>query len=83
MADRKPGEGCKGCFYRRSLGGEAYACFYSVVEDELRGCPPGEGCICYKDKNFFLKKRKATNCPNCGAPIRKGKFKCEYCGTEV
>ena len=22
-----------------------------------------------------------TNCPNCGAPVRRGYFKCEYCGT--
>lgn len=22
-----------------------------------------------------------TNCPNCGAPLRKGR--CEYCGTEM
>lgn len=23
----------------------------------------------------------STNCPNCGAPLARGKVNCEYCGT--
>ena len=29
----------------------------------------------------FIPKKKATNCPNCGAPLETGKYKCEFCGT--
>ena len=45
--ERKPGDGCKGCCYRRRESG-CTACNYSVLTGELRGCPPGEGCIRYK-----------------------------------
>ena len=26
--------------------------------------------------------KKETNCHNCGAPLKRYKNKCEYCGTE-
>lgn len=25
----------------------------------------------------------ARSCPNCGAPARKGRMTCEYCGTDI
>lgn len=59
MADRKPGEGCKGCTYRRRLfGGGGMACHYPIINDDLRGCPAGAGCLRYKPKRCSLKKQK-------------------------
>lgn len=46
--ERKPGEGCKGCFYRKRIDGVGpMVCQYSLMTGKLRGCPPGEGCIRY------------------------------------
>lgn len=59
MPERKSGEGCRGCFYRRSmLGGNSFACHYCIDEGELRGCPAGKGCIHYKPRNFSLRRKK-------------------------
>lgn len=56
-AERKAGEGCKGCFYRKRMDGAGpMACHYSIMTGELRGCPPGEGCTRYKPKNWSIKK---------------------------
>ena len=29
-----------------------------------------------------MSRSRTYNCPNCGAPIKSGSFKCAYCGTE-
>ena len=35
---------CEDCYYRRVLCEQLCCCVYLFVEDEMRGCPPGEGC---------------------------------------
>lgn len=76
---RKPGDGCRGCFFRRKLGTDT-ACFYAIIMDKPRGCAAGEGCVHFKKKSYTFKPKK-KNCSNCGAPL-KGQAVCEYCGTE-
>lgn len=87
MVERKPGQGCKGCFYRKKLANNGpVVCQYSIFNDRLRGCPAGAECIHYKAKNFVVKGGKKTtggkdNCVNCGAPIDRDLMQCPYCGT--
>lgn len=74
--ERKFGDGCKGCFYRRQISGGAKttACFYAIETDRLRGCPAGEGCIRYKSKSLTVKHRKKDN----GASaVCKGNARCK------
>ena len=47
MAERKPGDGCKGCKYFQKSYGDG-SCLYCLRTGKSRGCPPGEGCIQYK-----------------------------------
>lgn len=40
--------GCDGCYYYKRLSKKPLTeccCHYLLIEDEKRGCPPGEGCI--------------------------------------
>lgn len=77
---RKPGDGCKGCFFRRKLGTDT-ACFYAIIMDKPRGCAAGAECTHYRKKSYPLRGNK-RNCANCGAPVSRRSSVCEYCGTE-
>jgi hypothetical protein len=57
MAERKSGDGCKGCkWYTRGYG--EGTCYYCLKTGKSRGCPAGEGCIRYEkeDKKTRYKK---------------------------
>ena len=47
--ERKCGDGCKGCYYRKKPGGNGVSyCDYLGETGKTRGCPAGAGCIHYK-----------------------------------
>lgn len=53
-------DGCKGCIYWRSLGGE-YACHYMLDTYERRPCPPGAGCIVRRESVRHRVRTKRSN----------------------
>ena len=58
MAERKFGDGCSGCYYRRKAktNGIISTCDFCYETGVSRGCEAGEGCTRYK-KN--TKKKNA------------------------
>ncbi len=58
MAERKCGDGCKGCMYRKRFGAYAGICDYLGETGKLRGCPAGKGCIHYKKLSNGKKLRQ-------------------------
>lgn len=59
MAERKCGDGCKGCIYYVKMGGNGINhCNYCYSTGKPRGCPAGEGCIRYTPTTRSKRLRK-------------------------
>lgn len=59
--------GCKGCYYYKPLyrGKDPMrCCYYLLIEDEKRGCPPGKDCsrrLELDEEATAIKDRKYIN----------------------
>lgn len=53
---------CEGCHYWRDMF-ICYGCHYLLVENKMRGCPPGAGCTKRKplDLELLQKENKAIH----------------------
>ena len=59
--------GCDGCYYYKPLFRKPFAeycCHYMLIEDEMRGCPPGKDCsrrLELDEEATAIKDRKYIN----------------------
>ena len=59
--------GCNGCYYYKPLFRKPFAekcCHYMLIEDEMRGCPPGKDCsrrLELDEEATTIKDRKYVN----------------------
>ena len=51
---------CDRCVYRTCVGEglKEYACFYIVIENKKRGCPPGDDCDKFKEGESITKLKR-------------------------
>lgn len=58
MAERKSGDGCKGCFYFSAGSRDEGSCLFCLRTGKSRGCPAGKGCIRYTPNTTGKRLRK-------------------------